>query len=94
MLNIVVSLQDYLLHCLQLCVSKFYEWQEQREEGGGGEGKEVVGETPELLEEGRKTLGSLVERMIKSEPEDFELVHVLLTIIIVVLLLGQYLIQN
>lgn len=68
--------QDCLLQCLQLCVSKFFESQRRMEEGREGEDQPVEGsdETPEVLEEGKAILDSLVERMIKSEPEDFELV--------------------
>ena len=64
------TLQDRLVQCLQLCVSKFSEWQERREEEG-----EEDEESPEILKKGREMLQSLIKRMIKSEPEDFELVH-------------------
>ena len=60
-----------MVQSLQLCVSRFTEWQQQDDGDGGMEG----GETPEVVEEAREILQSLAERMVKSEPEDFELVR-------------------
>ena len=53
------------MQCLQLCVSQFVMSHGEEEE---------VGEVPAVVGEAQDTLQSLVERMIKSEPEDFELV--------------------
>lgn len=55
------------MQCLQLCVSQFVM-------SHGEEEEEEVGEMPAVVGEAQDTLQSLVERMIKSEPEDFELV--------------------
>ena len=52
------------MQCLQLSVSQFVT----------SHGEEEVGEIPAVVGEAQDTLQSLVERMIKSEPEDFELV--------------------
>lgn len=52
------------MHCLQLCVTKFSEWEEANDEGR---------EIPPAIEEAQDILQSLVERMAKSDPEDFEL---------------------
>ena len=54
------------MQCLQLCVSQFAEWQREREE------EDLA--TPAVIKEGQEVLQSMVERMIKCEPEDFELV--------------------
>ena len=61
--------QDRLLQCLQLCVSKFLQWQEKREEQGAE--PEAL---PDIVEEAQEVLQSLVERMNQSDLEDFELV--------------------
>ena len=53
------------MQCLQLCVSQFVTSHGEEEE---------VGEVPAVVGEAQDTLQSLVGRMIKSEPEDFELV--------------------
>ena len=53
------------MQCLQLSVSQFVM----------SHGEEEVGEIPAVVGEAQDTLQSLVERMIKSEPEDFELVR-------------------
>lgn len=59
---------------MQLCVFKYTEWQdkaaEQLEEEEPGPSSL---ETPEVLESAKTVLSSLVDRMGKSEPEDFEL---------------------
>lgn len=52
------------MKCLQLCVTKFLEQEEDSDE---------VREIPPIIEEAQDILQSLVERMAKSEPEDFEL---------------------
>ena len=55
--------QDGLVQCLQLCVAKFSEWEET-----SNESKEIP-----AISEAQDILQSLVERMGKCEPEDFEL---------------------
>ncbi len=67
-------LQDVLLQCMQLCVFKYWEWQDKLEERMEGAGEEAGPlETPEVIGIAKGVLSSVVERMIKSEPEDFEL---------------------
>ena len=56
------------MQCLQLCVSQFVMSHGEEEE------EEEMGKMPAVVGEAQDTLQSLVERMIKSEPEDFELV--------------------
>ena len=53
-----------MVQCLQLCVTKFSEWEETSNEGR---------DIPPVIEEAQDILQSLVERMGKSDPEDFEL---------------------
>ena len=48
-----------------MCISKFTEWQEV-----GASADEVP---PEIITSAKEILQSLVDRMMKSEPEDFEL---------------------
>lgn len=55
-----------LVEALQLCFCKFSDWQAKMEEEEGGE-------TPEVMVSVEEILQSLVDRMAKSEPEDFEL---------------------
>ena len=62
--------QDHLIQCLQLCTSKYSQWDTRREET---EDNEAGGETPEVIEEAQDILQSMIERMAKSELEDFEL---------------------
>lgn len=52
------------MRCLQLCVTKFSEWEEESNEER---------EIPAVIEEAQDILQSLIERMGKSDPEDFEL---------------------
>ena len=66
----VCTFQDVLVQSLQLCVYKYLEWQEKMEEDKEGD-QSIV--TPDVVESAHKVLQSLVDRMIKSEPEDFEL---------------------
>lgn len=63
-----------LLQAIQLCVSKYWAWQDKAAERLEEEepGPSSL-ETPEVLESAREVLTSLVGRMVKSEPEDFEL---------------------
>ena len=56
------------MQSLQLCVVKYVEWQDRREEQ-----EEEPLTPPEAIEESRKVLCSVVERMLKAELEDFEL---------------------
>ena len=53
-----------MVRCLQLCVTKFSEWEEESNEER---------EIPAVIEEAQEILQSLIERMGKSDPEDFEL---------------------
>lgn len=53
-----------MVRCLQLCVTKFSEWEEESNEER---------EIPAVIEEAQDILQSLIERMGKSDPEDFEL---------------------
>lgn len=53
-----------MVRCLQLCVTKFSEWEEESDEER---------EIPSVIEEAQDILQSLIERMGKSDPEDFEL---------------------
>ena len=53
-----------MVRCLQLCVTKFSEWEEESDEER---------EIPSVIEEAQDILQSLIERMEKSDPEDFEL---------------------
>lgn len=64
-------LQDVLLQAMQLCVFKYCEWQDKAEEQL--EEVDQAIETPEVIESAKGVLSSLVDRMVKSEPEDFEL---------------------
>ena len=57
------ALQDGLVQCVQLCVAKFSEWEE-----ASTESKEIP-----AMSEAQDILQSLIERMGKCEPEDFEL---------------------
>ena len=57
-------MQDGLIQCLQLCVTKFSEWEDASSEDR---------ETPPVIEEAQDILQSLVERMGKCDLEDFEL---------------------
>lgn len=66
----VRTFQDVLVQSLQLCVCKYLEWQEKIEEDREGD-QSIV--TPDVVESAHEVLQSLVDRMIKSEPEDFEL---------------------
>ena len=70
----LTMLQDVLLQCMQLCVFKYWEWQdkleEHMEEEGEGEGPPEI---PEVIRTAKEVLSSVVSRMVKSEPEDFEL---------------------
>lgn len=52
------------MRCLQLCITKFSEWEEESNEER---------EIPAVIEEAQDILQSLIERMGKSDPEDFEL---------------------
>ena len=52
------------MRCLQLCVTKFSVWKEVSNEDR---------EIPQVIEEAQDILQSLIERMEKSDPEDFEL---------------------
>ena len=62
--DLMSAVQDGLVQCLQLCVTKFSEWEEAENEDR---------EIPPVIEEAQDILQSLVERMGKSDPEDFEL---------------------
>ncbi len=72
-------LQEALVHSLQSCVSKYLQWRRSREdvaEGNGIQEEEEEGAEgiiPEGVELAHRMLLSAVGRMIKSEPEDFEL---------------------
>ena len=65
------------MRSLQSCVSRFLKQQqaEDEEEEGDGmeqeEGRERA--VPEVMASAQTVLKSLVNRMVKSEPEDFEL---------------------
>ena len=52
------------MRCLQLCVTKYSEWEEENNEER---------EIPAVIKEAQDILQSLIERMGKSDPEDFEL---------------------
>ena len=70
--------QDILLRAVQLCVFKYSEWQERAEEQLEEQGDHAQPgpsslRTPEVLVSARTVLTSVVERMAKAEPEDFEL---------------------
>ena len=52
------------MRCLQLCVTKFSEWEEVNNEER---------EIPPMIEKAQDILQSLIDRMGKSDPEDFEL---------------------
>ena len=53
-----------MVRCLQLCITKFSEWEEESDEER---------EIPAVIEDAQDILQSLIERMGKSDPEDFEL---------------------
>ncbi len=53
-----------MVRCLQLCVTNFSEWEEENNEERA---------IPAVIEEAQDILQSLIERMGKSDPEDFEL---------------------
>ena len=53
-----------MVRCLQLCITQFSDWEE-----GSNEEREI----PAIIEEAQDILQSLIERMGKSDPEDFEL---------------------
>lgn len=59
---------------MQLCVFKYGEWQDRAAEHLEDDqpGPSSL-DTPEVLESAKTVLSSLVDRMVKSEPEDFEL---------------------
>ena len=63
-------MQDALLRAMQLCVFKFSEWQDKMEDEGEGEGGVEI---PEVMELAKDTLTSVVDRMGRSELDDFEL---------------------
>lgn len=58
-------------------MSRYFKWQEAKEddeeEGGTEREERTERETPEVMESAKAVLSSVVSRMIKSEPEDFEL---------------------
>ena len=66
----VSLVQDQLVHCLQMCLSEFMR---QREKGveQGAESDDL----PEPVQEARDVLESLMERMIDTQLDDFELVR-------------------
>ena len=64
--KLVALFKDHLVKCIQLCVVAFDEYSARS-------GLEAVAPPP-VLEEARCVLNSLVERMIRSDPEDFLLV--------------------
>lgn len=53
-----------MIQCLQLCITKFSEWQDTSSEDR---------KIPPVIEEAQDILQSLVERMGKCDLEDFEL---------------------
>lgn len=59
------------MECLQLCVSRYVEI--QHENAGSVDPPQL----PEVVGEAQELLQSLTDRMVKSEPEDFELVRTL-----------------
>ena len=62
------------MRSLQSCVSIYLKWQQGREDEAETEREERGdAKTLEVMESAQAVLVSLVNRMIKSEPEDFEL---------------------